>query len=364
MRRLRQSGGGDDKAIIEAGVPGEIASIIIQKDGKREDKVYSGTVVIGVRYPGSHIKGEASPLIECLTKQQECHVRCQVAALVAMVRSMYMQRQLLAAQADADGKKVMAHAIRSMPIKHAVVICWGKDSKQRFAIVAERRNHDVNGFCHGRLVIFATSAPIGAEKAECLGNVQFLNKAGNDITMSVVACLVGQTSCFLPERNGVATVATEQVAETTTLPPFEVAEATTQAVSAPLIPMTEIELTEAPIDPVTQEPEQSDVISVKTPAMPLLMQSAESADFSSNQDRASLNANMETSDVPIDPEHIMFEGAIIDGTLDGQKTATVVPISISEPAVVSATQTGGRRSQAGGNFHHPSFGFSTYHPRS
>jgi hypothetical protein len=335
--------------------------------GGRTNGVYSGTTVAGIKYPGARMKGEVSPKICCLTATQACHVSQELSAIMKMVKIYYRVRRDVATDAETYGKKTKAHTARSVQFKMAATICWGKGEKERFSIVFERRNHMVNGFCHGRLVCYAATIPVGTEDVKCLGNVEFLNKAGDSISMSICSYLVGKPVTFLAERHGVAIVATENVADTTALPPLDSPVSSSEiahVISA--APIVATESVAALTDPVSHEPLKEDEIAIPTAVMPPMI------DTSSVQDtpvREFPDKRMEeTSDAIVDQFH---EGAIVDGVLDGEKAAIAIPVVTAEsdalPVATSMVpQTGGGhfgRTQAGGNFHHPSFGFSTYHQR-
>lgn len=370
--RNLQRGGASSVVCAKEGCPWDIAAVIIQKDGKRENNVYTGTVVNGVRYPNSHIKGEVSPLVKCLSAQKAACVCQELWALMKMVKCTYKLREDIACKAAKKGRLAMAHTACCIQLKFASTVCWGEGADEKFSIVMERRNHIVDGKSHGRLVCYAASVPADGESAQCLGNVQFLNKAGDDISMSVCSYLVGKPCTFLTARHGVATVATENVADTTALPPLDVPVPHSDIVmvtyAAPLeafaIPQVSI------ADPLVQDASHPDVLPVPTAVMPPPIMDAPSVTSS----RLDLG-NVSTSDVPVDPQYIEYDGAIINGVIKGEKASIVVPLATVESDAVQMAditraegqargegQQGGyfgRSSQTGG-VHHPSFGFSTY----
>jgi hypothetical protein len=353
IRRLQRGGVPPIAPSAVSGLPEDIASIVIQSNGKRVDKVYSGKVVAGVSFPQATIIGERSPLIISLSDEQASCVKEQVIELLAFVRNTYCLRLERSKRYSDRGNESRAHASKNIQFKESLVISWGdKPEECPFAITIGRSNKRIDSFLHGQLMMYAVTVPSSEnEVAKCLGNVQFLNSAGNDITMSLCTYIIGKPCTFLTEKSGVATVATENIADSSAFPPVNTVKVQVQSKPVNLIQ--------------NDNTENSAVIKIETPVMPLPIaaDSVNSAIDMNASNREFPNPDQVTSEDPLGTENLIAQGAIIDGVMHGDKVATVMPIDVVDSAIVdvSKNQKGGcfGCNQIGG-FNHPSFGFSTY----
>lgn len=351
IRRLQRGGVAPITPSAVSGIPEDIASIIIQNNGKRVDKVYCGKVVTGVTFPNSTIIGERSPLITVLSDEQALCVKDQVIELIAFVKNTYRLRLERSARYTDRGNASRAHASRNIQFKESLAISWGdKHEECPFAITIGRGNKRIDSFLHGRLVMYAATVPASEdEPVKCLGNVQFLNSAGNDITMSLCAYIIGKECTFFSEKSGVATFAIENVADSSAFPPVHLAK-----VQAPTKPVEFIQ---------NDDTINSAVIKVETPVLPFPYAVTDSIADTNASGRDFPSPDQVTSEDPLGLDNTTIPGAIIEGTMRGDKVATVLPIEAIDSIAtdVSKVQTGGYfgGGQAGG-YNHPSFGFSTY----